>query len=51
MSFKKKNTFHVRFIGGANIHDENENNWPTWPKVKINSVRRDKDPKPVIDFN
>ena len=44
MSLKKKNAFSVRFIGGANIHDENENEWPTWPRMKINSVKKDKKP-------
>ena len=48
MSLKKKNAFSVRFIGGPNIPDDNTNEWPTWPKMKINSVRKDK--KPVTHF-
>ena len=44
MSLKKKNAFSVRFIGGANIHDDNENEWPTWPRMKINSAKKDKKP-------
>ena len=48
MSLKKKNGFSVRFIGGPNIPDDNTNEWPTWPKMKINSVRKDK--KPVKQF-